>query len=122
MPTQTDYTQEAKIISDAHEAGCKAVEALEVPAMMVTDGKHSWHVSDGVCGFAWVTVKPANSKIAKYMKDVIRIANKSVCEPGIKYWISAYNQSMHKKEAYAYAFAKVLQENGIKAYAGSRMD
>ena len=122
MPIQTDYTLEAKIITEAHEAGCKAVESLEVPAMMVTDGKQSWRVSDGVCGFAWVTVKPVNSKIAKYMKDVIRIANKSICEPGIKLWVSAYNQSMYKKEAYAYAFAKVLQSHGIKAYAGSRMD
>lgn len=121
MPVK-DYTQEAKIINDAHEAGRKAVEALDVRPMTVSDGKQSWFVFDGVCGFAWVTVKPANSKMAKYMKDVIRIARKSIYEPGVMYWISDYNQSMQKKEAYAYAFAKVLQDNGIKAYAGSRMD
>lgn len=122
MPVQTDYTKEAKIINDAHEAGRKAVEVLDVRPMTVSDGKQSWFVSDGVCGFAWVTVKPANSKMAKYMTDVIRIARKSIYEPGVMYWISDYNQSMQKKEAYAYAFAKVLQDNGIKAYAGSRMD
>ncbi len=31
-------------------------------------------------------------------------------------------QSIELKSAYAHAFAKVLQEAGLKAYAGSRLD
>lgn len=33
-----------------------------------------------------------------------------------------FNQSIARKEAYAEAFAKVLRENGISAYAHSRLD
>ena len=43
-------------------------------------------------------------------------------EGGYMIWISAYNQSLQKKEAYAVAFAEVLSKNGIRAYAMSRMD
>jgi hypothetical protein len=33
-----------------------------------------------------------------------------------------FNQSLQKKEAYAYAFAKVLNQAGINAHVESRMD
>ena len=43
-------------------------------------------------------------------------------EGGYKYWVSVGGQSMQKKEAFAYAFAEVLQKHGLTVYAGSRMD
>ena len=114
----------------AHEAGLVAVAKLNVVPMVVTAHanplddnspvQQQWFVADGVCGFAWVTVRPANSAFSRWMKE-----NKG-CHlaygGGMQYWISMFNQSMQRKEAYADAFADVLRQFGIKAYSGSRMD
>lgn len=76
----------------------------------------------GSCGFAWVNIKPATSKFGRWLKDN-GLARKDSYYGGLCYWIGAYGQCYEQKEAYAYAFARVLQENGIaKAYAGSRLD
>lgn len=115
----------------ADKAGREAVEALTVVPMTVTrranpfdstsEVLQSWHVADGVCGFSWINVKPANGKFAKYLLK-LGIARKDSYYGGVCIWVSDYNQSMQRKEAYAHAFAKVLHDNGIKAYASSRMD
>jgi alpha-beta hydrolase superfamily lysophospholipase len=73
-----------------------------------------------VCGFAWVTLRPANSSFAIWAKK--NRDWKPAYGGGMQLWVSAYNQSMKRKEAYATAFANVLYASGIKAYAGSRMD
>jgi hypothetical protein len=121
-----------EIYTKADDAGRKAVEALQVRPMVVTRRDNpmddnspvvqSWYVEDGVCGFAWVNIKPANSKFAKFL---LRngLARKDSYYGGVTVWVSDYNQSMQKKEAYAHAFAKVIRECGIdKCYASSRMD
>jgi hypothetical protein len=36
--------------------------------------------------------------------------------------VQDFNQSLTRKEAYAHAFAKVLNDHGITAYTDSRMD
>jgi len=114
----------------AHQMGMQAAQTCQVVPMIVDehidqlDGnspiKKSYFVPEGVCGFAWVTVRPANCAFAKWMKT-----NKD-CHlaygGGMQYWISMFNQSMQLKEAYADAFAEALQQVGIKAYAGSRID
>ena len=115
----------------ADEAGRKAVEALNVRPMVVAQRenpfddtsaiKKAWFVEDGVCGFAWCNIKPANGKFAKYLVS-IGVARKDSYAGGVCLWVSDYNQSMQRKEAYAFAFARVLQANGIKAHASSRMD
>ena len=74
-----------------------------------------------MCGFAWVTVKPANSALAKAMKA--RFGGHNAYGGGLAYWISMFDQSMTKKEAYARAFAAVLKDAGFdRVYANSRMD
>lgn len=87
--------------------------------------KPVYFVRGGVCGFAWVVVKPATGGFVRYLK-----------EKGIGYknyyggWAVPANprvapdlqQSMEIKEAFARAFAKVLKDYGITAYAESRMD
>ena len=78
-------------------------------------------VSDGVCGFAWINIKPATSAFAKWLKA------KGYARPdsyygGVTIWISDYNQSMTRKEAHAGAMAKVLFQAGYKAHSNSRMD
>lgn len=78
-------------------------------------------IADGVCGFAWVHVKPATCQVAK---ELVKrgLACTSVYDGGVKVWINDYNQSMQKKEAHAQAFAAVLIGAGVRAHAGSRMD
>lgn len=119
------------IYAKADAAGKAAVEKLHVVPMIVGHAKNffgndidyskqTYYVEDGVCGFAWVTVKPANSKFAKFLK-ASGLGRKGVYG-GMSMWIRDYNQSLQKKEAYAHAFARVLNENGINAYSESRMD
>lgn len=80
----------------------------------------SYYVPQGVCGFAWVNVRPGNSSFARWaVKE--GLARKSY-SGGIDFWISDYGQSYEKKSAHAAAMAKVLEDAGLKAYAMSRMD
>lgn len=121
-----------RAIWDAADKAGKAAAAAKVPVpMFVGTPTHPlgndidptqpiYHVPDGVCGFAWVKWKGNTSWGRWTAKE--GLARKSY-EGGLSYWISDYGQSMERKEAYAYAFAAVLQENGIAdAYAASRMD
>lgn len=121
----------------ADMAGRKAVKELNVIPMIigqetyfgsgVIDPSTREYVSGGVCGFAWVSVKPVNKGTTRLGKAerIMLEANgfrKNDYEKNYQRWISDFNQSMQKKEAYARAFAEVLRENGIRAYSGSRMD
>ena len=124
--------QEEKLYLAAHEFGMAAAAKAVVTPMYVGNAKSIfgdeidytkpvYEVADGVCGFAWVNIKPANGKFAKYMVKQ-GLARKNSYEGGVQVWVSEFNQSMTRKEAYARAFASVLQRWGINAYAGSRMD
>jgi hypothetical protein len=116
----------------AHQAGLAAGNAAEVVPMTVQQHANpaddaspvvqQWHVAGGVCGFAWVSVKPGNSSFAKWL-----VANgkgrTDHYAGGVTVWVGEFGQSMTRKEAYAYAFANTLQAAGItRAYANSRMD
>lgn len=119
------------LYNTADEAGKNAVDAAKVTPMIVGTpttlfgndidySQPTYYVSDGVCGFAWITIKPANSAFANWLK-ARGLASKAY-GGGVSIWVHDYNQSMQKKETYAHAFAKVLRDAGINAYAGSRMD
>ena len=120
-----------RLYNDAMAAG-RVAAAKTVPTPMavqnargLTDG-FDWNrpyevVSDGVCGFAWVKVRPATSAFAKWLKKTGKVRNLAYTG-GYDIWISDYNQSMQRKEAHAEAMAEVLRNAGIKAYAQSRMD
>ena len=128
------YTRFEKAWALAEAAGRRAAEASVPTPMIVSEadglsdrpveGGKSWFVSEGVCGFAWLTVRPGTSSFARWLKKV-GLARKAYTG-GVQYWIGAYNQSMTRKSAHASAMAKVLQEElpeyaeGI--YPGSRMD
>jgi len=118
------------IYNEAHAAGMAAGQSC-IPMPMVVEQranpfddsspvvKRYEPVMDGVCGFAWVSMK-GNTAFAKWAKE-----NKLTSPEyptGVCFWVGAFNQSMTRKEAYAYAFASVLNKHGITAYAGSRMD
>jgi len=118
------------IYSEAHYKGNAAVQMTTVTPMVVQQRENpldddsrlvrQYFVSDGVCGFASVTVKPANSKFAKFL--VANGLGRKSFNGGVSMSIRDFNQSLQKKEAYAHAFASVLNDYGIKAYAESRMD
>jgi len=107
----------SRLFTEAAQAGSDAGNAHEPRPMTI---KGYAPITGGVCGFAWVTIRPATSSFARWMKK------KGHARPayggGVQVWISHYSQSMEKKMAYAQAMADVLTEGGIKAYAGSRMD
>jgi len=80
-----------------------------------------WTVSEGVCGFAWIVIKPGTSSFARWL--VKRELAKAHYYGGVSIWVSLFNQSMERKERYAEAFAHVLRDlYQVTAYAGSRMD
>jgi hypothetical protein len=118
--------------SKAHQAGMDAGQNAGVMPMIVgtaaslfgTEIDHSkktYFVEGGVCGFAWINVKPAHSGFAKWLV-VNDHARKDSYYGGITIWVGEFGQSMQRKEAYAGAAMKVLQEAGIKCRFGSRMD
>lgn len=81
----------------------------------------TWDVPSGVCGFAWVTVRPGNSAFANWLKK------KGYGKPdsyagGVTVWCPLSTQSMEIKSAWAHAVAEVLRGAGVKAYGRDRMD
>ena len=109
------------IWQQAEAAGNEAVAKLKVVPMSVVSGNNSYFVSDGVCGFAWVIVKPGTSKFARWLKKTGKARTDSYYG-GVCIWISDFNQSEQKKYAFASAMAKVFSEAGFTAYAMSRLD
>jgi hypothetical protein len=75
------------------------------------------------CGFAWVTVKPGTSKVARYLKAIGE--GKAAYGGGIQIWNPGKLnvQNIDIKEEGAYAFARVLRAKlGIKVIVDSRLD
>jgi hypothetical protein len=111
-----------ELIDAAYNAGIKAgTECRPVP-MHVLDslGGQAWRIDDGACGFAWITVKPANCAFANWAKKAGYM--RPAYGGGVQYWVSEFGQSEERKAAFAGAFARVLCEAGINAFAGSRLD
>jgi hypothetical protein len=114
----------------AHAAGIAAMnEKVPVPIIvqqhqnMADDSspvQKSWYVPQGMCGFAWVTVRPGNCGFAKWLKS--KGLGHKCYHGGWEYWVREGGKSIEKKEAYAEGFANVLNCFGIKACAGSRLD
>jgi len=124
----------ARLIQAAHEAGVAAAEAHQPRAMVVGHAKSlfgneidrskpTYVVPGGVCGFAWVNIKPGNCKLANWMKKN-KFARPDSYYGGVTVRVAGYGQSMEKKEAYGRAYAEVIQNSGeVKsAYMSSRMD
>ena len=100
-----------KAVSEAFEQASKATKSFL-----------STHGDRDCCGFAWVVVKPANSKLAKYLKT---LGASNAYRGGVQVWNPSGHptQALTAKEEGAYAFAKVLRDRlGVWAYAESRMD
>jgi len=112
----------ADIWRDAWEAGHAAGAACKPRPMVVRDmsGALVETVNDGACGFAWVTVRGANKGFGHWL--IKQGLAKVGYTGGAQVWISNYNQSYERKAAHAYAMARILEANGIKAYSDGRLD
>lgn len=125
--TTTDY---AALYAAADAAGKQAADAAVPTPIVVGEetspfsgtldySKPTYFVSEGLCGFAWVSFK-GNTGFGRWAKKTGKA--KPAYGGGLQVWISGYGQSITRKEAYAQAFAAVLREAGVTAYAGSRLD
>lgn len=130
MSTTAVKTDFAALYAEADAAGKAAAEAaVPVPIVVgeetspfsgqVDYSKPTYFVSEGLCGFAWVWFK-GNTAWGRWATKN-GVARKAY-GGGSQIWISGYGQSVTRKEAYAQAFAAVLRDNGVDAYAGSRLD
>ena len=114
----------------AHQAGLDAANKMTPTPMVVQQHADpfddvspvakQWLVNDGVCGFAWVNVRPGNCSFALWLKKNMN-AHKGY-HGGMELWISQFGQSYERKYAYAAAFANIINQAGIKAYPGGRLD
>lgn len=121
----------ARIYKEAYEAGLKAgKEAIPTPMIVgqpttplgndVDFTKKTYFVSEGACGFAWVTISPARGAFVNYLKSID--AGSKGYYGGYQIWVREFGQSITRKEAFAGAFAQVLRNYGISAYCESRLD
>lgn len=114
-----DHDNFERVWREAVDLGHKAGVAI-VPRPMTIRGYEP--VLDGVCGFAWVKVRPANSRFANWLKKV-GIVSGPAYNGGVDIWISDHNQSYERKLAHAEALAEHLRsELGIDAKAHGRLD
>lgn len=129
---EQDLRQYIKIYAEAQEAGRKAANDCS-PAVMVVE-EHSdplddsspvvksYTVPQGMCGFAWVRVRPANCRFANWLK-ALDLARTDTYAGGVVIWISDHGQSYERKRAHAKEMAKVLREKlGVKASHEARLD
>ena len=113
----------AQIYDLADKAGKDAAaKCTPVPMAVTTEqGRLIVWVNGGVCGFAWVKIRPAMGEFVSYCKRKKLGSTNDYCG-GFDIWISAYGQSMELKSAYAAGFANELRSHGIAASAHSRID
>jgi hypothetical protein len=119
-----------RLFAAAHMAGHAAAMACTPRPMIVRPGditlnganvdEKTYFVSEGACGFAWVTIRPANCSAALYAKK--HLGWRTAYGGGMQLWVSEYNQSVARKSAYAEAYADVLGAGHVNASAGSRLD
>ena len=92
---------------------------------MLPTGK-KYYVPQGVCGFAWVIVRPGTSSFARWMRKYTNA--RTAYRGGTQHWIRFGGQSYEIKMAYAYAMAGSLQDAlkeldpKIDIQSGGRLD
>jgi len=120
------------IYQEAYEAGIKAGQAVQPVPMIVgeetspfsniiDETKPTYFIAGGVCGFAWVKIRPARGKFVQWLKEN-KIGYQDSYAGGYDVWCKEFGQSLARKEAWADAFASVLRQYGIDAHADSRID
>lgn len=120
------------LYAQAHEAGMAAGKAHQPVPMIVSEHANPLNdnspvvkvyapVMGGVCGFAWIKIRPARGAFVNWLK-VKKIGRVDSYSGGYSISVHQFGQSMECKEAYAGAFAQVLNDHDVLAYAESRED
>lgn len=109
------YTQYALDYAEAETAGIEAANHANIVPMVVSGmdangNSMAWKVNGGVCGYAYVTLRPATTSFARWL--VKEHGWRKAYEGGISLMVSDYNQSMGRKAAHAEAMAKSLKGKG----------
>lgn len=127
--TQYNVNSVRALHAKAHAAGMVAGSNAQPTPMTVVQadaltgrplpGATRYHVSEGACGFAWVSFK-GNTSFGRAMKAA-GLASKDY-PTGLCVWVGEFGQSVERKERYARAYAGVLREAGIDCWPGSRLD
>ncbi len=123
--------QAEQLLRDAHTAGLLAGnDATPTPMTVGTPTtplgnqidytKRTYYVSEGVCGFAWVVIRPGNCSLARQAVK-LGLAHTNY-GGGVSVWVNDHGQSLERKQKHAQAYAKVLWEHGINASSESRID
>jgi hypothetical protein len=116
----------------AQQAGLAAAEKITPVPMYVVQRENPLDdssrivkryapVMSGVCGFAWIIIKPGNGSFARHLKK-LGLARTSEYYGGVMVSIFEHGQSYEKKLAHAAAFADVLKDAGVKAMSMGRLD
>ena len=124
METAVNTITVAELAELAHRKGMEAGNKAIPAPMVIVDGESKEVidvVDDGLCGFAWINIRPARGAFVNYLK-ARQWGDVNTYSGGYDIWVSQFNQSMTRKHAYAVAFAEVLNRYGIKASASCRMD
>lgn len=112
----------------ASGAAAEAWRTCQPDPMLVTDQARgqAWIVSEGVCGFANVVVRPGGSSFARWLSKHglarphyyggLSVSIYDLCAD------SRSSQSYDRKVAAARAAARVLNEGGVKASVDARLD
>ena len=124
--------RDAKVLFDkAYNAGVVAGNGAKPTPMVVGQAKSFFsneidysrpthYVADGACGYAWVTIRPGGSSIARH---AVRLGiGRRAYGGGVSIYVWDHGQSLERKSAHAYAYSNVLREHGINAHSESRID
>ena len=137
---QDRYAKFAQAHEKAHQAGLQAGQNAIPTPMVVYDSEidmvngqlvdrpkengKQYYVPEGVCGFAWITVRPGNSSLANWLKKHAD-ADRDYYG-GVSVWVHEFGQSYERKRAYAKAYANTLRSEladpKLTITAGSRLD
>jgi hypothetical protein len=119
----------AELFAEAQAAGLAAGLAIKPPSYVLRQvnpitgaampAAQSYQMQ-GSCGFAWIVVKPANSKFAKWL--VAQGVGRKAYGGGIRVSIQDHGQCMERKAEHARAMWKVLEAAGIKGHWDQRID
>lgn len=115
----------------AHKAGMSAMGYCQPTPMIVQQHRNmlddsspvvkSYYVGGGVCGFAWVSLRPGTGAFARWAR-VQGYAKTDSYAGGLMFWVKEGGQSYERKMSYGAAFAEVLCAAGLKASVKGRLD
>lgn len=124
--------QAKRLFDQALAEGVRAGNAAEpVPMVVGTPttflgndidyDKKTYYVADGVCGFAWVVIRPGNSSLARHAIK-LGIGHSNRYSGGVEISVREHGQSLDRKSQHATAYAAILKAANVNAYAQSRID